>query len=70
MADKRDPEITGSYKSYKLWYEVSEFMKTLKQRFTMWYNRNHGRGVALDGPTVQASSRSLRAGVSRLIRQL
>ena len=24
-------------------YEVSEFMKTLKQRFTMWYNRNHKR---------------------------
>lgn len=24
-------------------YEVSEFMKTLKQRFSMWYNRNHDR---------------------------
>lgn len=24
-------------------YEVSEFMKTLKQRFTMWYNHNHDR---------------------------
>ena len=24
-------------------YDVSEFMKTLKQRFTMWYNRNNDR---------------------------
>jgi hypothetical protein len=24
-------------------YDVSEFMKTLKQRFSVWYNRNNGR---------------------------
>lgn len=24
-------------------YDLSEFMKTLKQRFTMWFNRGHGR---------------------------
>ncbi|MEK7996000.1 MAG: chemotaxis protein CheW, partial [Planctomycetota bacterium] len=24
-------------------YDVSEFMKTLKQRFSVWYNRNHER---------------------------
>ena len=24
-------------------YDVSEFMKTLKQRFSVWYNRNRGR---------------------------
>ncbi|MFU8848266.1 MAG: transposase [Opitutales bacterium] len=23
-------------------YDLSEFMKTLKQRFSIWYNRNHG----------------------------
>ena len=24
-------------------YDISEFMKTLKQRFSIWYNRNNGR---------------------------
>jgi len=24
-------------------YDVSQFMKTLKQRFTMWYNKRAGR---------------------------
>ncbi|MFP4157129.1 MAG: transposase, partial [Opitutales bacterium] len=24
-------------------HDLSEFMKTLKQRFSIWYNRNHGK---------------------------
>ena len=27
---------------YRMW-DLSQFMKTLKQRFTQWFNRKHGR---------------------------
>jgi putative transposase len=33
--------LKGRY-TYRM-YDVSEFMKTLKQRFTQWYNRRNGR---------------------------
>jgi len=34
-ADMRKPYIVRMY-------DLSEFMKTMKQRYTMWYNANHG----------------------------
>ena len=40
-ADKRVTEIHGRY-TYRM-HDLSEFMKTLMQRFTQWFNRAHRR---------------------------
>ncbi len=47
-------------------YDVSEFMKTLKQRFTQWYNRKNGRKGTLweerfKSLLVESKAESLRA---------
>jgi REP element-mobilizing transposase RayT len=34
-------EVMGRY-LYRMW-DLSQFMKTLKQRFTQWFNKRHGR---------------------------
>jgi len=40
-ADRRVAEIHGRY-TYRM-HDLSEFMKTLMQRFTQWFNRSHRR---------------------------
>ena len=38
-------EVMGRY-LYRMW-DLSQFMKTLKQRFTQWFNKRHGRSGTL-----------------------
>jgi len=40
-ADKAAEQLKRRY-TYRM-YDVSQFMKTFKQKFTQWYNRKHGR---------------------------
>jgi hypothetical protein len=57
---QRVAEIHGRY-TYRM-HDLSEFMKTLMQRFTKWFNRTHSRVGNLWGGRVQERDRGGRVG--------
>ena len=61
---RRRRQLKRQY-TYRM-YDISEFMKTLKQRFTQWYNRKNGRKGTLVGGAVQERAGGGRAGTALL----